>query len=231
LTDSNIDDGRNEDWTFASADTRYSTHGLHSYPARMIPQIARRLILRYSHEGDLIWDPFCGSGTVLVESMLLSRRSIGTDLNPFAVFLAQVKTRPIEPSTLQRVSDSVIGKVKSLQKTAERKGAIPDIPNVDYWFKSYVQRDLVALRNTLDSVQDPVVRSFLKLCFGLTVREVSNLKKREFKIVRMSASKLEDFQPDVFASFEAQVRRCVPLMEAFTPSGMGSNVEVRAIPC
>ncbi|MEM4416420.1 MAG: hypothetical protein QXH32_10750, partial [Candidatus Caldarchaeum sp.] len=38
-----------EDWDFEGADTQYLTHGIHPYPARMIPQIAHRLISRYSH--------------------------------------------------------------------------------------------------------------------------------------------------------------------------------------
>ena len=75
-----------EDWTFAKEDTKYMTHGLHAYPARMIPQIAQRLIHRYSEAGNTVWDPFCGSGSSLVESMLADRESVGTDLNPFAIF-------------------------------------------------------------------------------------------------------------------------------------------------
>ncbi|MEM4353957.1 MAG: hypothetical protein QW470_04320, partial [Candidatus Caldarchaeum sp.] len=39
-----------EDWDFEGADTQYLTHGIHPYPARMIPQIAHRLISRYSHD-------------------------------------------------------------------------------------------------------------------------------------------------------------------------------------
>jgi len=41
-----------DDWTFADASTNYMTHGFHPYPARMIPQVTRKLILRYSNDGD-----------------------------------------------------------------------------------------------------------------------------------------------------------------------------------
>lgn len=56
-----------EDWAFAKGDTGYLTHKIHDYPARMIPQIAQRLIDRYSPAQGKILDPFCGSGTTLVE--------------------------------------------------------------------------------------------------------------------------------------------------------------------
>lgn len=89
-----------EDWTFASADTHYMSHGLHQYPARMIPQIARRLINKYASFGDLVLDPFCGSGGVLVESRLHGMNSVGIDINPLACLLARVKSTPLNPNTL-----------------------------------------------------------------------------------------------------------------------------------
>lgn len=75
----------------------------------MIPQVARKLIIRYSKDSELVWDPFCGSGTAMVESMLLHRLSVGTDLNPFAIFLSKVKTNPIDSAILRNASRKVRG--------------------------------------------------------------------------------------------------------------------------
>ena len=86
-----------EDWTFKEIKTQEFTHGFHQYPARMHPEIAKRLISKYaSKKSDLIFDPFMGSGTVLVESMLHGNNSVGIDLNPFAVLLATVKTTSLD---------------------------------------------------------------------------------------------------------------------------------------
>ena len=54
------------DWDFKYADTQYLTHGLHPYPARMIPQIADQLMRLYldGKRNAVIADVFCGSGTV-----------------------------------------------------------------------------------------------------------------------------------------------------------------------
>jgi hypothetical protein len=73
---------------------RFHVHGFHSYPARMHPATASRLVRGLSAEGATVLDPFCGSGTVLVEGMIAGRRMIGTDLNPLAVRLAGLKTSP-----------------------------------------------------------------------------------------------------------------------------------------
>jgi hypothetical protein len=72
---------------------RAHVHGFHAYPARMHPLTAARLVASFIAEGGTVLDPFCGSGTVLVEAMLLGRNATGTDLNPLAVTLARAKTR------------------------------------------------------------------------------------------------------------------------------------------
>lgn len=48
-----------EDWTFNGVYTRTLTHCYHDYPARMIPQIAGKLLDRFAKKGDLLFDPYC----------------------------------------------------------------------------------------------------------------------------------------------------------------------------
>src|SRR3989344_9657809 len=90
-------------WAFEDSsrkDTSYASHGYHRYPAKFIPQLARRCILENSEEGDLIVDTFCGCGTTIVESLICGRKSIGTDINPVAILISKAKTSPIEPERL-----------------------------------------------------------------------------------------------------------------------------------
>ncbi|MCS7273174.1 MAG: type II restriction endonuclease [Fimbriimonadales bacterium] len=60
-------EGEPEDWDYATADTKTHTHCYHIYPAMMIPQVARRLIRLYGRSEGTLLDPFCGSGTSLVD--------------------------------------------------------------------------------------------------------------------------------------------------------------------
>ena len=71
------------DWDFRGYKTQYGTHGVHTYVAAMIPQLARRLIDRYIPEGAIVFDPFCGGGSVLVETIASGRSAIGRDVNPW----------------------------------------------------------------------------------------------------------------------------------------------------
>ena len=59
------------------------------YPAKMNADFARDMILMYSHEGDLVWDGCCGSGTVPIIASGLRRLGMGTDVNPKAIDLAK----------------------------------------------------------------------------------------------------------------------------------------------
>ncbi|MEP7048804.1 MAG: DNA methyltransferase [Pseudomonadota bacterium] len=78
--------------------TMAHVHGFHSYPARLHPTTARRLIESFSPTGGRVLDPFCGSGTVLVEARQAARYAFGIDANPLAVELATLKSRGANPA-------------------------------------------------------------------------------------------------------------------------------------
>jgi hypothetical protein len=68
------------------------THTFYKYPARFSPEFARTAINIFSEVGDVVLDPFMGSGTTLVEAMAAGRHSVGSDINSLAKFVADVKT-------------------------------------------------------------------------------------------------------------------------------------------
>src|SRR5207248_5668314 len=84
------------DWDFRDAKTSYLTHSLHPYPAKFIPQIPNALIQEFSSVGDNVGDIFCGSGTTLVEGLLLKRNVVGIDANPLACLISAAKTTHFE---------------------------------------------------------------------------------------------------------------------------------------
>ena len=101
------------DWTFDGADTSYLTHGLHAYPARMIPQIPDALFDYYKSEGvisegDTVYDPFSGSGTTAVEGRLHGLHAEGNDINPLACLLSRAKAIPLNIEHLNEARESLL---------------------------------------------------------------------------------------------------------------------------
>lgn len=195
-----------EDWDYATANTKSHTHGYHVYPAMMIPQVARRLIRLYGQPRGLLLDPFCGSGTSLVEARLAGMNAIGIDLNPFAALLARVKTTDYDLEKAAAEAKRLRHKVEELAKS-DCSVPTPQFFNIDYWFKSEVQSDLAVLRYAIEHFVVPELKDFFLVAFAATVRECSNTRRREYKLYRLSDAQLSQYNPQVFSTFWEKVGR------------------------
>ena len=173
-----------DDWTYRRADTKQITHAIHPYPAMMIPQVARRLIATYGCEGSVLFDPYCGSGTTLLEGFLAGMSAVGTDLNPLARLIARVKTTPLDIDAL----DDEAAHLPVFTSPAELP--IPDVTNMDYWFSTGAQHNLAALRLHIDAIRNPALADVFRVAFALTVRAASWARKSEFKLCRISPSQM-----------------------------------------
>jgi site-specific DNA-methyltransferase (cytosine-N4-specific) len=180
------------DWTFAGAATRTHTHGVHSYPAKFIPQIPRELISRL-HPGDdsAVLDPFCGSGTTLVEAALAGKPAIGVDLSPLAVLMARVKTTPLS-APLKPVAMDVLSRARLAIHP------VPPIPRLDHWFLQPVQRALGSLVAEIADVGDPIARDALRVALSSIIVRVSNQESD----TRYAAIRKQVSDSDVFDLFE-----------------------------
>lgn len=87
----------NEFWT----SRQRAAHSLHeiSYRACFKPQLPRFFIERLTKQDDLVYDPFMGRGTTILEAALLGRRVIGNDINPLSRVLVEPRLSP--PSAIQ----------------------------------------------------------------------------------------------------------------------------------
>ena len=107
------------------------THPFHGYPARLHPATARILVEVVgagARRSAPLVDPFCGSGTVLVEARAAGRRAIGVDLNPLAVLVARAKTWTVPARRRHELRDAghaISGAVLAAGRAARRAGAEP----------------------------------------------------------------------------------------------------------
>lgn len=158
--------------------SRQHVHGFHTYPARLHPDTAGRLVRAFVPDGGRVLDPFCGSGTVLVEALVAGRRPIGTDLNPLAVMLAAVKTRPRAEAEV----DHLIRRAYEVANHADERrlakaGATRRFPFEDTdLFEPHVLLELDSLRDGIETLPDEPAR--LDLLMVLSACLVKLSKKR-----------------------------------------------------
>jgi DNA modification methylase len=147
---------RREDEGGADDADRAHVHGFHTYPARMHPATAAGLVRAVTErESATVLDPFCGSGTVLVEAMLAGRRAIGTDLNPLAVRLARLKTAIRTPEAIASIALAAKA-VASIadERRAHRAGATRRYPRDDVEaFDPHVLLELDSLRAGIEHLR------------------------------------------------------------------------------
>lgn len=150
----------------------YATHGIHRYPAKFIPQIPRYCLDSYSQVGDVILDPFMGSGTTLLESYIAGRNSYGIDIHPLARLIAKVKITPLDPERLSSLAESLLQKI--MLDEADNHRWIPEIPNREHWFRPHVLDQLATIKKIIWKMPGGDYQDFFKICFSSIIRRVSN---------------------------------------------------------
>jgi SAM-dependent methyltransferase len=182
--------------TFESSGHPKLTHYVFRYPAKFHPPVARALVESYTCARDTVLDPFCGSGTLLVEALTCGRHSIGVDVDPVAAFVARAKVHPYSIRRLERHAETLKAELAALRrpikeyekrqftdlavhKYADELGADglapPPIPNLRHWFRRYVIVDLCRIRAAIDPLRcNRHHREFFLLVFCSIVRAASN---------------------------------------------------------
>jgi len=172
------------DWDFKDAETGYLTHGMHPYPAKFIPQIPNTLIQELSSVGETVLDIFCGSGTTLVEALVLKRNCIGIDANPLGCLISRAKTAFLseqEKDSLQKLQERVeylaenqLSHQYSLFK--ENDFAFPNFDlkeDIQFWFEPFVIEELSKIKHLCKQVPTENARDVALTAFSSIIVSVS----------------------------------------------------------
>src|SRR3972149_1874735 len=127
-----------------------NTHGFHKYPAKFIPHIPKWAINKYlaGQTSKTILDPFCGSGTTLVEGMLAGHNVIGIDIDPLSCLISKVKTTVVDTSELNKVSGWFIKEIKR-----KKKGKFnPECETIEHWFTKESINKLSVMRSLINQI-------------------------------------------------------------------------------
>lgn len=174
------------DWSFADEDTTYLSHDIHPYPAKFPPQLPAHIIQLLSSFGELVWDPFGGSGTTALEAVLANRNCVSTDINPIGSIIGTAKTTALKSTDEHdlnhfiEVLEYYIGNPKSLgdfidEHQLDLEKEIPAIPNIEKWFSDIVICELAFLKYAIKSeMRSSVAQTIARASFSKIITRVSN---------------------------------------------------------
>ncbi|TFG28031.1 hypothetical protein EU527_17845, partial [Candidatus Thorarchaeota archaeon] len=217
-----------------SKDQSYLTHGIHKFPAKFFPELPRYLIQRYSESGDIVLDPMCGSGTVVLEALLNNRRGIGIDIDPMARLITKVKTTPLDEENLQESKEALVQKITEYKKSKKIDLEIPDFPYRDNWFRPYVMEELALVSASIDETVSLYkgrtrvnLLDFYRVVLSSIIRDMSNADPHCTRtVLRKNVVKKID-SGDTLACFSQRLESQITNMKTF--SGLYKKLNVREV--
>ncbi len=191
--------------------TTYATHGLYSYPAKFIPHVVRFVIKRYTEEGDWLFDPFAGSGTVAIEAHLTGRNYILWDINPVTEILVKAST--------------YMDEVREEEISVDFDYSRPFIPrwsNLYYWHPKDFVRELSKAwgywhYEIKDFLKPLAAIPLMKLTryFSYSDEKISKLYKSKRAVEKVNRLLKSDWKSIMLKMYRDEVRRVIRKVEEF----------------
>ena len=132
------------------------THLIHTYPAKLLSNIPYYFLMTedFCPHGGIVLDPFCGTGTVLLEAALSGRQAWGADANPLAVLISKVKTTYISKEILLRSLSTILNR-------AERSREMPRMSSmIEGWFSDSTVTQLFRIQQSIENIKNIKQKNF-----------------------------------------------------------------------
>lgn len=195
------------------------THRFHKYPGKFIPQIPRWAMNKYLKKGgeNYILDPFCGSGTTLVEGMLYGHNVIGIDIDPLSTLISKVKTTRLDNEKLIAISRWILDNMENSEKKFH-----PKCDTLEHWFSDDAIQKLSKIRALINDVSITFgnsqnvkdIQDFLTICLSSIIRRVSNADNQSQKTY-VSGTKIKTPE-EVYGLFRKQLNTYIERIAEFS---------------
>jgi len=192
-----------EDFDFHGESSSYATHNFHAFPAKFPPQLPKKIINALTFPGETVLDPMSGSGTAVLEAMLLGRRGIGMDIDPLALNLSKVKVTHLEPGELIRNAEAIIE--QAVHAFQHKKDTLSNALSIridpstkkflDYWFLEETQLEIIALVQEIEVLSDPDIRRFFQIALSSIIITKSGGVSLAYDLAHTRPHKIKDKIP------------------------------------
>lgn len=182
-------------------------HRLHPYMGKFIPQLVEIFLRKY--EPKLVYDPFCGSGTTLVEANALGIDSIGTDISAFNVLLSKAKTDKYDIPILGEEIKDILHRLREYKYHFSKDKKINKLFEIDNeyikkWFAPDSQHELLCY---LRLIKDYSYQDLLKIILSRSARSARLITHYDLDFPKKP-------QTEPYHCFKHR-RTCQPVQEAY----------------
>lgn len=192
----------------------YLTHSFFKYPCKFIPEIPKWAISKYiTKPNAIVFDPFTGSGTTLLEGILAGYNSFGTEIDEVAKLITKVKTTQFSSEQIITTQSTISNIEKNYDSVVDPK-YVAKINNLDHWFTNANIKKLAYLRSQIESVIDPDIKDFLNLCLAAIVKKASNADSISPK--PYVSTKIVKDTTDAITEFGIVSKRYLSLLKEFS---------------
>lgn len=170
--------------------TERGSHSIHPYTAKLLPNIPHFFLNNsfFIKKGGKILDPFCGSGTVLLEGKFANLEPYGSDSNPLARLITRVKCNNFD---IDQIHEYNIFLKNTINKSDDNVFLIKE-KNIDFWFEPHIKKQLSIIRNAIVQIDNIKYREFYFVCFSNCVRKVSFADSRISVPVKINPDRYSD---------------------------------------
>lgn len=121
-------------------------HAFHPYPCKFPEAIARQ----HLSLGHIVLDPYCGSGTTLLEAAIAGHSVIGTDCNPIALLITKAKLLSTESLNRIAITELEQSLLSASLAPSRIVHDLPEFAGRDHWFTLMARREFGLIRHTMD---------------------------------------------------------------------------------
>lgn len=159
--------------------TEYGNRVYNRYPARSIFLVPRAILSQHKNKRFNVLDPFMGSGTTAVETILSGNMPVGVEMDPFARLIANVSSTIFNEkdfASLNNVFEEILRSWSTFEPAYT-----PKLAGIERWFKENDLKKLLSLKNCIKTLTPSKYLSFMMVAYADCIKPVSLMERQSLK--------------------------------------------------
>lgn len=201
------------------------THGFFKYPCKFIPEVPRWAIKKYAPKKNaLVFDPFSGSGTTLLEAQIAGLNAYGAEIDPVAKKIIQTKTQHYTKVDIDAIDLEYKKIIIQFENVENIDIFVPKINNLEHWFTEENAKNLGRLKTLIGIVENQKAKTFLETVLLSIIKSVSQADDTSPK--PYISSKIVKSAPKAFEKFKSTFEKYRKMLQDYYDFKPSSEVKI-----